>query len=101
MNKDIKSLCEQVALCVESCVMASRAFFRDINAVRDHTHKVMLYEKEADKISISLKTVLFKSDLPLDQKSHLRNFIDKIDQLANEAEDVCDYLTIYTIKRAA
>ncbi|MBF0180683.1 MAG: DUF47 family protein [Magnetococcales bacterium] len=100
-HKELKMLCEQVALCVESCVMSTRAFFRDIKAVRDHSHKVMLYEKEADKICIALKTAIFKSDLPLDQKSHLRNFVDKIDQLANEAEDVCDFLAIYTIKRAA
>ncbi|MBF0439734.1 MAG: DUF47 family protein [Magnetococcales bacterium] len=101
LQKDIKLLSEQVALSVESCVMASRAFFRDINAVRDHTHKVMLYEKEADKISVALKTAIFKTNLGLDQKAHLRNFIDKIDQLANAAEDVCDFLAIYTIKRAA
>ncbi|MBF0213108.1 MAG: DUF47 family protein [Magnetococcales bacterium] len=101
LHKELKLLCEQVALSVESCVMSTRAFFRDINAVRDHSHKVMLYEKEADKLSIALKTAIFKIDLGLDQKAHLRNFVDKIDQLADEAEDVCDLLAIYTIKRAA
>lgn len=101
LHKDLKLLCEQVAMSVESCVMSTRAFFRDIHSVRDHSHKVMLYEKEADKLAIALKTTIFKTDLGLDQKAHLRNFVDMIDHLANKAEDVCDFLAIYTIKRAA
>ena len=31
-------------------MLASRAFFRNIEAVADHMHKVMFYEKEADKV---------------------------------------------------
>lgn len=99
--KEMKTLSEQVALCVESLVVASRAFFRDIGSVRDNLHKVMLYEKEADKIAHLLKEKIFNSDLSLDKKAHLRYFVDKIDNLANGAEDVADGLAIYTIKRAA
>jgi hypothetical protein len=58
-----------------------------------------LYEKEADKISTNLKIALFESDLELVSKLHLREFVDRIDGVADLAEDVADRLTIYAIKR--
>lgn len=97
---DIQKLLEAVANSVESLVITTRAFFRDIGSVRDNSHKVMLYEKEADKIVLPLKTRLFASDLPLDRKAQLRNFIDNIDHIADNAEDVADMLAIVTIRRA-
>ena len=100
-HKEMKQLAEQSALSVESLVMAARAFLRDPNAVRDHIHKVMLYEHEADQLSLALKTKIFRSELNLETKAHLRHFVDKVEQVSNEAEDVADWLAIYTIKRAA
>lgn len=97
----MKQLVEQVVHSVESVVMASRSFLRDVNAVRDHIHKVMLYEHEADQFAMTLKTQIFKSDLSLERKAHLRHFVDKVEGVSNEAEDVADWLAIYTIKRAA
>jgi len=97
----MKQLTEQVALSVESLVMAARSFLRDVGAVRDHLHKVLLYEHEADQLALALKTQIFASDMGLDQKTHLRHFVDKVERVSNEAEDVADWLAIYTIKRAA
>ena len=93
------TLTEQVINTVEVLVLASRAFFRNVEAVQDHMHKVMFYEKEADKVSTKLKKAIFASDLPLSHKAQLRNFVEHIDSLANRAEDVADRLAIYTIKR--
>jgi|TARA_B100000959_G_scaffold3529_2_gene3852 hypothetical protein len=93
-------LTETVVACVDAVVMSSRAFFRNIEAVRDHNSKVMFYETEADKISSKLKVMAFSSDLPKVEKIHLRYFIERIDELANEAEDIADALAIYTIKRS-
>ncbi len=98
-HADFATLCEQSVLAVESIVLASRAFFRNIEAVGDHMHKVMFYEKEADKVSTKLKKAIFASDLPLAHKAHLRNFVEHIDNLADHSEDVADRLAIYTIKR--
>lgn len=97
----MKQLIEQVALSVEAVVMAARSFLRDVNAVRDHIHKVMFYEHEADQFAMALKTLIFNSDLPLEHKAHLRHFVDKVEGVSNQAEDVADWLAIYTIKRAA
>ncbi len=87
------------AAAVESLVLACRAFFRNVEAVGDHMHKVMFYEKEADKVSTKLKRAIFASDLPLSRKAQLRNFVEHIDNLADRSEDVGDRLAIYTIKR--
>ncbi len=96
---DYMALCDQVVHAAESIVLASRAFFRNIEAVGDHMHKVMFYEKEADKVSTKLKRAIFGSDLPLSHKAQLRNFVEHIDNLADYSEDVADRLAIYTIKR--
>jgi predicted phosphate transport protein (TIGR00153 family) len=96
---DFAALCDQAVLAVESIVLASRAFFRNIEAVGDHMHKVMFYEKEADKVSTKLKRAIFASDLSLSHKAHLRSFVEHIDNLADRSEDVGDRLAIYTIKR--
>ncbi|MDH3713245.1 MAG: DUF47 family protein [Gammaproteobacteria bacterium] len=92
-------LTRTVVTCVESVVLAARSFFRDMNAVRDHNAKVMFYETEADKIGTKLQRAIFGSSLPLEHKNHLRYFIERIDELANAAEDVADTLAIYAIKR--
>lgn len=92
-------LTRTVVTCVESVVLAARSFFRDINAVRDHNAKVIFYETEADKKGTRLQRAIFASDLSLDRKMHLRYFVERIDELANSAEDVADTLAIYAIKR--
>jgi len=92
-------LVETAVSCVDAVVLAARAFFREIETVRDHGAKTIFLETEADKISTRLQRAIFGSDLPLESKMHLRYFVERIDELANAAEDVADALQIYTIKR--
>lgn len=99
-HKDFLLLTETVVTCVECLVMAVRAFFRNVDAVRDQSHKVIFYETEADKISTKLKRAIFASELAKVDKIHLRYFVERIDELANVAEDIADRLAIYAIKRA-
>jgi predicted phosphate transport protein (TIGR00153 family) len=98
-KEDFIQLITFVVEAVEAVTQASRAFFRNIDAVGDHNHKVMFYEKEADKISTKLKRSVFSSDIDLAHKTHLRHFVENIDSVADWAEDVADRLTIYVIKR--
>jgi uncharacterized protein Yka (UPF0111/DUF47 family) len=60
---------------------------------------MLLYEKEADKLSTNLKKQIFSSKRELALKLHLREFVDRIDSIADHVEDVADRLTIYAIKR--
>lgn len=97
---DFKVLASAAVKTMESAILGARAFFRNISAVRDHLGKVSFHEEECDQCATRLKRDIFGSDLGLDRKMHLRYFVDKIDNLADEAEDVGDWLAIYSIKRS-
>jgi hypothetical protein len=85
---------------VESMVLAVRAYFKNINEVRDHINKVMFYEKESDKIADKIKRTAFRMEnLDLSRKIHIRYFAYHIENIADSAEDVCDRLSIAAIKR--
>lgn len=98
--KDFDELTDKAALAAESIVLATRAFFRDVNAVKDHLHKVYFYEKEADKIADRLKRQIFNLEIDLSSKMHLTNFVQHVDFLADRSEEVADRLSIYSIKRS-
>jgi predicted phosphate transport protein (TIGR00153 family) len=97
---DLKELVSVSVKCMECTVSASRAFFTDFTNVRDHIHKIGFYEREADRIAIRMKKNIFGSEIPLDRKMHLRDLVETIEQLADEAENVGDRLSIYAIKRS-
>ncbi len=84
---------------VESLIQSVRAFFKDISSVNDHIYKVKFYEREADKIAMSLKIEIFKADIPLSRKMHLRFCAQQIEKISDSAEDMSERLAIYTIKR--
>jgi uncharacterized protein Yka (UPF0111/DUF47 family) len=92
-------LAETSVACVESAVLAARAFFRDIEAVRDHNSKIRFHEHQADLINTRMQRAIFGSAMALEQKTQLRYFAERIDDLSNEAEDIGDALVIYAIKR--
>ncbi len=84
---------------VESLIRSVRAFFKDISSVNDHIYKVKFYEREADKIAMSLKNEIFKVDIHLSHKMHLRFCAQQIEKISDSAEDMSERLAIYTIKR--
>ena len=84
----------------ENLVVAIRAFFRDVKTVKDYLHKVIFYEKEADRIGDNLKREVFKMDIDLAHKIHLRYFTLHIQNVSDRSEEVADRLAIYTIKRS-
>ncbi len=99
-HKDLISLSETAVKCVESLCLTTRSFFRDIKSVSDNAHKVTFYEKESDKQFTSFARRIFDSELHLDQKMHLRYFVEKIDRICDQAEDIADEIQIYAIKRS-
>ena len=99
-HDDLISLTDTVVDCVEALCLTVRSFFRDTKSVRDNAHKVTYYEKESDIKFSSIARRIFNSDLNLDQKMHLRYFVEKIDRICDQAEDIADELIIYSIKRS-
>ena len=100
LREEYRELLTPTTACVEALVLASRAFFRDVETTSDHIHKVHSYEKEADQIIGRLKNDIFSTDLSLAEKIHLRFFAERIVWISDTAEDVADDLTIYAIKRS-
>ena len=97
---DFRELLQCSVEAVESTVLSSRAFFKNLHAVADHIHKVVYWEKESDKVSTRLQRAIFRrEDIDLSRKTHLRFFVKLIDRIADDAEDVTDRLDVYVIKR--
>ena len=99
-HDDLIGLTDTVVDCVESLCLTVRSFFRDSRSVRDNAHKVTYHEKESDIKFSSVARRIFNSDLSLDRKMHLRYFVEKIDRISDQAEDIADELIIYSIKRS-
>jgi uncharacterized protein Yka (UPF0111/DUF47 family) len=60
---------------------------------------VQFYKKETNKIAEEIKRTVFRTDNRLSEKIHIRYFSFHIERIAEESEDVCDRLSIATIKR--
>ena len=98
-SESFGDLTQMVLKAAEAMVVAARAFFRDLSAVRDHVKQVQFYESEADKITTRVEREIYESELDLAHKMHLAHFLDRLDNIADTAEDICDKLSILTIKR--
>ncbi len=98
-KKEFLELVKVVVKSVDTVIIAARDFFRDPKVVRDHIHQVRVYESEADKIAISLKKKIFRTDFKFSHKINLRDTVNAIDAIADRAEDVADELAIYAIQR--
>ncbi|MGK7942147.1 MAG: DUF47 domain-containing protein [Crocosphaera sp.] len=98
-KKEFLELVHVVVKSVETVIIAARNFFRDPKTVRDHIYQVRVYESEADQIAVSLKKKIFRTDFKFSHKINLRDTVDAIDALADQAENVADKLDIYAIQR--
>lgn len=99
LHTKFNDLVEASMKAAEEVIYAARAFFREINAVKNHLHKVTYYEKEADRMADQLKRLIFKMNIDLASKTQLRYFVNSIADVSDYAEDVSDRLSIYSIKR--
>ncbi|MFO8145711.1 MAG: DUF47 family protein [Candidatus Syntrophosphaera sp.] len=84
---------------VEQLIFAVRSFFSNLAAVNNYIHKVYFFEREADHIGEKLRRQIFSLDIELARKSQLRWFAINIEEISDYAQNVCDRLSIYTIKR--
>lgn len=99
LEKGFLEMSEPVKESISALAAATRAFFYDLNAVKNHLNKVKFYEKESDIIAERIKRELYTLELDLSHKIHLGEFIKRIDSLADKAEMVSDRLAIAAIKR--
>ena len=112
LRKEFVKLAELASLAVESTIPGTKAYFtqpKDISEtfthpqdVADTTERVYFYEKEAVKLSQSIKRTVFHDmdDLKLSEKFHLRYFALHIEDLAKAAVKVAEQLSVMAIKRS-
>lgn len=83
---------------VEALVAVVRTYFDNARNVRHSLHLVKFYEREADEISDKTKRQIFSLQIPLAEKLQLKHFVSGIDNLADEALDVADVVSIAAAK---
>ncbi len=101
LKHDVSKLVEMSVMAAEALVPAAKSYFMDVHNVKSKLHRVLFYEREADKLANFIKRKIFKEmdNLNLSQKSHLRYFVKNIEAISDAAELVADILGIMAIKR--
>lgn len=102
LNNDFLRLTELSVAAVETVIPAARAYFRDPDSIKEKIHRVYHYEKEVDKIAMSIKRKAFQemNTLKLSEKFHIRYFTLHIENLSDASEKVADLLSIMAMKRS-
>jgi len=100
LNKHFISLTETSLNSAEELIPAARAFFKAPYTVREKLLKVYYFESETDKISFSMKKVIFQdmNELDLAHKAHLRYIIHHIETISDLAQKAADLLSGMAIK---
>jgi predicted phosphate transport protein (TIGR00153 family) len=100
--QDIRGLVAMVEKAIDHCVKAAREFFYDSPQLEDHVNKTYFYEHEADIVEDRLRRMIFSSkhvkDLAL--KIYLRDFISTMASPSDQAEAVCERISVAAIKRS-
>lgn len=102
IHRDFNDLAIASNEAVSYTVKASRSFFKEIHLINDYINKTYFYEHEADICESTIKRKVFSSDEygDLAQKMHIRDFAEHIASISDEAEDVCERLSVAAIKRS-
>ena len=100
LNKNFISLTETSICAAEELIPAARAFFKAPYTVREKLLKVYYFESETDKISLSIKKIIFQemSELDLAHKAHLRYIIHHVEKISDLAQKAADLLSGMAIK---
>ncbi|MBO6168969.1 MAG: hypothetical protein J6O51_03255 [Bacteroidales bacterium] len=101
LKKEFTKLAELASLAVETSIPGAKAYFSAPKDVAETTNRVYFYEKEAVKLSQSIKRTVFHDmdGLKLSEKFHLRYFALHIEDLAKAAVKVAEQLSVMAIKR--
>ena len=103
LRKEFVKLAELASLAVESTIPGTKAYFTQPKDIAETTSRVYFYEKEAVKLSQSIKRTVFHNmteDLKLSEKFHLRYFALHIEDLAKAAVKVAEQLSVMALKRS-
>jgi hypothetical protein len=100
LNKNLISLTETSINAAEELIPAARAYFKAPYTVREKLLKVYYFESETDKLSLSIKKIIFQetNEIDLAHKAHLRYIIHHIENISDLAQKAADLLSGMAIK---
>lgn len=99
-QEEFKKIIVEVSKSGQAMMDGARAYFKEPQAVRNHVHKIGFHEDEATTIGFQLGRRIFDSDLPLERKRQLVDWIVYLRQIASQANDVGDRMAIFAVKRS-
>ncbi|MEI2719981.1 MAG: DUF47 family protein [Gemmatimonadales bacterium] len=99
LNPLFLDLADNAISAVDAMVGGCRAYFRNLSAVRDHIARTQGLREEVNRLAETYVRAAFQRDLRLSHKNQLRYFVAHTEQIAEDADDVCDRLAIAAIKR--
>jgi len=99
LNAGILELLDRGIASFNAFKVALEAMDLDIEKVKDAIIQVTTFETEADKIEWETIKTLFKSDLDLCRKLHIRELIQDIAYISDLSEDAAERLGVMVVKR--
>jgi uncharacterized protein len=103
LNKDVIELVEASCKAADFTVLAARSYIKNNDMINDYINKTYFFEHEADKIENRIKRKLFSTNeivSDLAEKMHISGFVELIAKLSDDGQDVCERLSVATIKRS-
>jgi len=101
IHNDILKLTKCSIQSADALLSSIQSFFNEVHLVNTHINKVKFYEHEADILEDRICYSIFNDQIvgDLSEKLQLKNFVNKIADISDEAEIISEKLTIFTIKR--
>lgn len=103
LNKDVIELVETSCRAADFTVKAARSYIKNNDMINDYINKTYFFEHEADRVENRIKRKLFGTNeivSDLAEKMHISKFVELIAKLSDDAQDVCERLSVATIKRS-
>ncbi|MFH1728008.1 MAG: DUF47 family protein [Pseudomonadota bacterium] len=101
LKDDYLRLAQASSNAVHALVKADIAFFKDNKLTTNYINKVDFYESEADNLGLVIFKKIYQSGVidDLARKNHLKYFAESIASISDEAQEVCERLSVSAIKR--
>ena len=99
LNDDLIELLDRGIASFNAFKIALESMSLDIDQLKDAIIQVTTFETEADRIEWETIKKLFKSDLDLCRKLHIRELIQDIAIISDLAEDAAERVGVMAVKR--
>ncbi len=94
----LKQIAEKTLECFFAFRKCFLLLYEDMKRAYSATEQVRTLEKEIDKLQDDVLCKIFRSDLSLAEKVHLRELILKLGEISNSAENASDKVRGFTLK---